>query len=797
MEPALSFSHPLARRVSGMAGWTRPRACSGAARLWRVAFATCLLTLPLWAGGCSSDPANVGAQSSDALGADGGPDTADTAADLDVPTEADAPEGAAPDADAQPDETGGPDIPPLPSAPACDEATPCPEGARCVGAQASAPGACLPAACTTDADCAFALPETARGCCTREPDSNGVWPKFGACRLAWTATCPANTTWGTLACGLEDATCDDEKFACVSLGLGTSSCLDECSDTKLCPPDQWCDALGFCIPPPTGTEVYADCSARGRTDCAPSDRCYELGRWGIGDRQIALCISSCSPQSPCPAGSGCVMESEFFGYCLPNQGTVPAGGSCAHDPLACAPGLLCLHPGTEIATCSHPAMACGPGEVSAGSIFAPQTTLFRDPLYDGLGYFGCTEDHPPLSIGEACAFDPIGACGTGSCRPGGCTMFCDSDADCPGGHCPYEGVSGVLRTCASGVAGEGEGCASALDCASGMSCVPEARGLVCRRNCGVRGPLACPDGSWCDGATCQPAGAGGPGAACPNGAVDCAAGLLCHPVGAAGAPACRARCGPREPCASGDICHRVSGYRGFCAPPGAGGLDADCTGEAAACAPGLICFGAPSARRCVVPASPETACPAGTTRTKEALGPHPTVCLPSGSLALGADCASTPLACAEGLECVGPGLSSPGAWARCQPRCGTPYDVCPAGLSCRHIQQGRAWCLPDGAARLGAPCDSDPTACPASSLCTPGATGARCLATCLPGTACPDATTCTVSPAFRTPLVPPGRLHGHLDGHLGVAIARGRSPAAARPSDSRHPRRGPPSQATR
>lgn len=153
---------------------------------------------------------------------------ADLGADADSLTEVSEVDASRPDASMGadgmlPDSVGPEIVAPTPAEP-CDENTPCPALFVCKQAHAGEPGVCLPALCETDADCDLVLPTVARGCCARVTDGTGKWLAEGACGVSWAATCPANQTWSTLACGVDDPACDDDGFECLGLGLGSPTC---------------------------------------------------------------------------------------------------------------------------------------------------------------------------------------------------------------------------------------------------------------------------------------------------------------------------------------------------------------------------------------------------------------------------------------------------------------------------------------------------------------------------------------------------------------------------------------------
>jgi len=184
----------------------------------------------------------------------------------------------------------------------------------------------------------------------------------------------------------------------------------------------------------------------------------------------------------------------------------------------------------------------------------------------------------------------------------------------------------------------------------------------------------------------------------------------------------------------------MEGGFGYCAPVGAVSLDASCSGDASACAPGLVCAssGTPAAR-CLASCQQGVACPEGHWCDPSPARGGPVLCAPKGERAEGATCLDDRWSCAEGLHCVGAGAQ----WADCRAACGPPFGSCGAGQDCRYVGGGRAYCFPSGAGQQGADCSTSPAACGPGTLCVAiEGDKAICAAACLPGVTCASPATC-------------------------------------------------------
>ena len=304
--------------------------------------------------------------------------------------------------------------------------------------------------------------------------------------------------------------------------------------------------------------------------CAQSSDCQEpLFCQPVGPS--AYCAKFCTPSAKdCPGGFACFPYSNGNGgACLPSSlggGTTPNGDACsAHSE--CKSGTCYPDDGGALrcrAPCSAPG-DCGAGEVCfyasgyATSACLPEALVPSEKVLTG---------------------DP-----------------CNEPADCESGICLAVGGGSRCRDACT----PGDACPSGLACTSfggNWACVPEvvtppppaactaddecASGVcregACRAACEVGAAPCAEVGQACQrltagvtGGTCEPAGAGMPGAAC-TGDAECAT-LYCA-IGVDGVRQCLKPCGSPAACVEPTFCQSLPEGLGACyerveAEPGA------------------------------------------------------------------------------------------------------------------------------------------------------------------------------------------------------------------------------------
>ncbi len=281
------------------------------------------------------------------------------------------------------------------------------------------------------------------------------------------------------------------------------------------------------------------------------------GKGDAGD----LCYSS----ADCAAGLSCESSGGAFGGGGPSTCVQP----CTNDSQ-CADGLVCV--GGRCDDPDNPAGTPGLGQPCVGVWdCVPNVCLEADhgawcrELCFGPGtcaegwecdlqFFGFAGGCVPLgggfADGAACAAP--GECLSGVCSSATCTTDCDvldGAGTCPlGSICAADAGASTAGHCLPAGGGlDGDGCGSALECASGL-----CSGGVCGTPCDPAARSGCPEGSECgpgdgDLGTCGPAGGPGPGGE------DAADAIGGDPVADAGPGADRGSSGHGGGCAGGGV----------------------------------------------------------------------------------------------------------------------------------------------------------------------------------------------------------------------------------------------------
>jgi hypothetical protein len=265
----------------------------------------------------------------------------------------------------------------------------------------------------------------------------------------------ANIPIGQFCYGHE--TC--QSSLCLALP-GNAYCSKECSQDSQCPGAMKC--IGdYCI---QGGSTAMGGSCQSHMDCQ-SSMCM-----GISASE-GVCTQECKEQYDCPDGFSCV-----GGYCY--QGGGKSYGQPCEEYDECE-SLYCK---------------------SAGALTDPFCTYQCENKYDCPDYDPCTYGicipPGPGGFGEQCDQHPD--CQTGLCKGSGgskyCTMFCDSDGDCPldtdcgsGGYCDKPAQVTTF-------------CESDADCVSSEFCKalsPLDETATCVEQCNPFADSGCSPGTAC------------------------------------------------------------------------------------------------------------------------------------------------------------------------------------------------------------------------------------------------------------------------------------------------------------
>jgi len=199
-----------------------------------------------------------------------------------------------------------------------------------------------------------------------------------------------------------------------------------------CTKDADCGSGQQCV----GTGTWAQCTAKSNV-CQYSSECAQGDVCADGE-----CLTDCSKGQTCPSGTACTK-----GVCIPN-----AGSQCTSD-----------------AQCSGSTPKCEDGSCVA------QCDPNAQPDTCGAGYYcnagACVVDtrpKPDCGNNAQCAANQV-------CLDGFCRYSCSTDLDCE--HIDTRiGFCAADKTCrdqqeAQAQSGNGTGCLSSADCASGQICI--------------------------------------------------------------------------------------------------------------------------------------------------------------------------------------------------------------------------------------------------------------------------------------------------------------------------------------
>jgi hypothetical protein len=220
-------------------------------------------------------------------------------------------------------------------------------------------------------------------------------------------------------CCPNDKVCDSD---CCAAG---ESCLRTSTGAGVCCAGQLCGGaccLGTCIGGQCcPTSLGAGASTACGPSCCPSFmRCIDLAQG-----------TCCFPSKAC--GTKCCGESESC-----------AGGACCPSDLAC--GSVCCQPGfhcsdPQSSTCTPIALTCAAGQAPCfprgeDSLPLPGAT----PICCPTGAACCSGPPPTCCTGSSqechsAIKEPLG-CKIPVCASGNPSVFCNSNADCPGSFCP-------------------------------------------------------------------------------------------------------------------------------------------------------------------------------------------------------------------------------------------------------------------------------------------------------------------------------------------------------------------------
>jgi len=337
---------------------------------------------------------------------------------------------------------------------------------------------------------------------------------------------------------------------------------------------------------------------------------------------LGIC-AACDPlDDACPDGAHCQPADELLGgACVPDGPGIP-GSQCAADGTGCMAGLVCIEllPDTFtcVASCDPAVPACADPDAQCLDVAMIDDTAPPGQLgvCVAIGATVCDATMAPAGCadGEVCLViaPELGVCGAdcdptlgetacrgnAACLPeadgmidtapflagnGACGTACTSDLDCGAGTCVlFDGLDVPGLCDATGPTCDPTMPVPCVDPAA-SSCVAlagETTGL-CLPQCFVQDPNACGDPPACHGKTDPQWHSGaciGQEPACDPIVQDCIGPQTCTVVGGAA----------------------IGGHAFVCGGAGEVAAGGDCAGDAAACAPGVLCV----ADTCRVPCDP-------------------------------------------------------------------------------------------------------------------------------------------------------------------------------------------------
>lgn len=445
------------------------------------------------------------------------------------------------------------------------EGTPCSEGV------------CLPATPGADALACFGLvacdPITDEGCPGGEScvvvDANPLG----------TTCVPAGTAMPGDPCGPAGGAACASGSACIGADLADDvpgTCMPWCDPNGALPADcascvAIADALGICAE----CDVLGDTCPAG-SHCEPHD---ELLGGACGPDGPGLPGSPCDPgaaATACTAGLVCVELLPDAFTCV--ERCDPAMPACTDPAAQCLDVALvedtapagqlgvCVAAGAIVCDAAMAPAGCADGEVCL--VVAPDVGVCGADCDPTAGDTACTGNAACLP--EADGMIDVAPFVAGN---GACGTECADDLDCGAGTCVLLDGLDVPGLC--------DATGTACDPALPTPCVePEATSCValagattgiCLAQCFVQDPSGCGDPTACHGKTDAAWHSGvciGQRPACDPIAQDCIGPQTCTVVGGTA----------------------IGGHAFVCGGAGAVASGGDCTGDAASCAPGLLCI---------------------------------------------------------------------------------------------------------------------------------------------------------------------------------------------------------------
>ncbi|MSP92227.1 MAG: matrixin family metalloprotease [Myxococcales bacterium] len=396
-------------------------------------------------------------------------------------------------------------------------------------------------------------------------------------------------------------------------------------------------------------------------------------------------------------------------------------------------GLCFLYPKTPVGCQSNKDCPLVVADGAKGEFYAGQ-------LACEAGKCGGFDPNPPKGtgkLGATCVAD-LDCAEPLFCQPmqsgnGVCAQGCkpNTSGACPAGFVctPFAGEPGngvCIAGQAAGTKGEGEGCGSGKECASGL-CLIEDGGAVCRTPCTSAKP--CPAGKQCASLPGKSYGAcvegkKAIGEACTS-ADQCDSGL-CQGGKCAGSCVTSADCPP------GQGCQKVAGGVGSCVALGDKASGSKCAASSE-CKTGL-CADLGAGTACATPCTTASQCPAGQACTALAGGGGGACVVPPKKKADAEPCDAA-------AECVSNLCVGGSTGAVCAAAC-SASKPCSGGFDCFGLQGGGGACLKAADKKAaGQPCKGGTDCKSALCIATSPTTG-TCMDDCTATGICPASHQC-------------------------------------------------------